>query len=410
MTKTPVKQNAKRRFASKLLILGLAFVVVHLYLANSSFKPYPVSSDAVALTSKSSRFTGLQVDNVHAGDKVFKPEVFAKDIEDIGKVETKLNEIKPAAGLKGLQSDKGFAVQAVLAAKRIAVISGTMDGKLTKFPLQNGDTFKKGQVIAKYDCGMDWARLKELKARERLSAKKTAAFKRLLELKTASEIEYVTALENNNQDKAQISQLRHKLNLCSIHAPFAGRVSRKIASQYESVQKGRVLMEIISSEPMQAELLIPSKWLRWANVKTPLSVYIEESGKTYNAHITRIHGEIDPVSQSAHVVAELEKYEEELLPGMSGRAIFDPEQTGQQDKVGFLGIVFEEEVPEIEMKPSSEEPPASEDMKKEESAPAEEEKAEEKKEVKVEEAPVKTEEAPKKQDAPKDDAKGTEHP
>ena len=405
MTKTPVKQNAKRRFASKLLMIGLAMVVVHLYLANSSFKPYPVSSDAVALTSKSSRFTGLQVDNVHAGDKVFKPEIFAKDIEEIGKVETQLNEIKPAAGLTGLQSDKGFAVQAVLAAKRIAVISGTMDGKLTKFPLQNGDTFKKGHVIAKYDCGIDWARLKELKARERLSAKKTAAFKRLLELKTASEIEYVTALENNNQDKAQISQLRHKLNLCSIHAPFSGRVSRKIASQYESVQKGRVLMEIISSEPMQAELLIPSKWLRWANVKTPLSVYIEESGKTYNAHITRIHGEIDPVSQSAHVVAELEKYEEELLPGMSGRAIFDPEQTGQKDKVGFLGIVFEEEVPEIEMKPSSEEPPAIEEIKQE-SAPAE--KADDK-EVEVKEAPVKTE-APKKQDAPKHDAKGTEHP
>ncbi len=129
------------------------------------------------------------------------------------------------------------------------------------------------------------------------------------------------------------------MGLCTIRAPFNGRVTDKVANTHEAARSGRVLMEVISNEPLQAELLVPSIWLRWLNVGTDLKIAVHETGRSYNATIKRIHGKIDPVAQTAYVVAEVTKYEEELLPGMSGRAIFGG--SDQATSNGFLGMKIE---------------------------------------------------------------------
>ena len=126
------------------------------------------------------------------------------------------------------------------------------------------------------------------------------------------------------------------MELCIIEAPFDGRITDKVANSYEAVRSGRVLMEISSNEPLQAELLVPSIWLRWLNTGTSLTINIHETGKSYDAKIKRIHGKVDPVTQTAYVVAEISQYEEELLPGMSGQAVFD--KASQREALGFLGI------------------------------------------------------------------------
>lgn len=248
--------------------------------------------------------------------------------------------IQPAG--KSVIDNGEHQVQAVLVAKRIAVISSTIDARLRRFPLSSGDTFEKGDLLAEYDCGVDYARLNEIKARQRLAKSQLDAYKQLKDMEVASNIELVQARENHAQATAQIDQVSSRLKLCKIIAPFPGRVVNKTASESEFVQTGRVLMEIASREPLQAEFLIPSVWLRWLNVGTPLQVYISESDKYYNARVSRIHGEVDPVSQSVQVDAEIEDYSEVLLPGMSGRATFAPETVYKKPGFGFMGMVLED--------------------------------------------------------------------
>lgn len=231
-------------------------------------------------------------------------------------------------------------VQAVMVARKIAVISSTIDARILKMPLNNGDTFDKGDLLVEYDCGIDHARMREIQARQRLSQKQLDAYKTLQDMEVVSKIEVDTARENNAQAVAQIQQVNSRLSLCKIKAPFAGRVANKTASQDEFVQTGRVLMELASREPLQAEFLIPSIWLRWLNVGTPLQVYVAESDRHYNARISRIHGEVDPVSQSVQVDAELESYAEVLLPGMSGKATFAPETVYKKPGFGFMGMML----------------------------------------------------------------------
>jgi RND family efflux transporter MFP subunit len=237
------------------------------------------------------------------------------------------------------ENDGGnYTVQAVLGAQSQIVLASGIDAKIIKLDLDSGDRFKKGDVLVKYDCSVDYARLNEALSRQRVTEQQLRSYQKLQDLDSASEIEVIMARENNEQNKALIAQIRGRLSACQHVAPWPGRVTRKLASEYEYVQTGRVLMEISSVEPLQAEFLVPSYWLRWLNVGTPLTIYIGETGRSYNADIVSIHGEVDPVSQSVQVVAEMEKYHEELLPGMSGRATFTQNTAQSNMGEGFLGL------------------------------------------------------------------------
>ena len=231
-------------------------------------------------------------------------------------------------------------VQAVLSPNRKAVIASGIDAKITNFNFKNGDLFQEGDVLITYDCALDHARLKEARSRARVTEKQLIAFEKLKEMESISDIEYVVGRENNEQNMALVSQIQARLKACRHTAPFDGRVTNKLASQYEYVQTGRVLMEIASSDPLRAEFLIPSIWLRWLNIGTPLEIYISETDRSYRADIVGIHGEVDPVSQSIQVVAEMESYHEELLPGMSGRAQFSQRDVSGNRQEGFLGLLL----------------------------------------------------------------------
>ncbi|MEZ5902935.1 MAG: HlyD family efflux transporter periplasmic adaptor subunit [Alphaproteobacteria bacterium] len=242
-----------------------------------------------------------------------------------------------------LQSqDDEYAVQAVLGTKEKIVIASGIDAKITKFKLESGDSFKKGDVLVEYDCSVDRARLKEALSRQRVTEKQLNAYNKLTSLGSASDIELVLAKENNEQNKAVISQIKGRLKSCQHIAPWNGRVMRKMASQYEYVQTGRVVMEITSKDPLRAEFLIPSRWLQWLNVNTPVEIYIGETNRTYSAEVINVFGEVDPVSQSIQIIAEMEKYHEDLLPGMSGTASFSKNTIEQGERNGFLGLSLSE--------------------------------------------------------------------
>lgn len=230
--------------------------------------------------------------------------------------------------------------QAVLVAKNSAVISSTLDARLVNFPFKSGDVFEKDDILAEYDCRVEAARLREAEARARLTEKQLKAYTDLKSLDAVADIELVSVQESHKQNAAAAEQVRGRLSLCKIKAPFSGRVTNKMASPHEFVQTGRVLMEIASREKLEVEFLVPSIWLRWLNIGTPLDVYVQESGRTYGATVTRIHGEVDPVSQSVQVTAEIDSYQEELLPGMSGKAVFKPEDIRQKTNFGFIGLML----------------------------------------------------------------------
>jgi RND family efflux transporter MFP subunit len=213
-------------------------------------------------------------------------------------------------------------IRVQLVADTIATIGAPMAGRLTQFPLHDGDRFKQGQVLARFECGEKEAALAH--ARAVLESRKSVneSKQRLRALGTSSQVEYEVAAADEKQAAADVQAAQSLVANCSVAAPFSGRVSAAYAHNYQYLQTGAPLLEVLSDKSLELEMIVPSMWLSWLKPGSPLKVTIDETGKTYPATLDRLSGKVDAVSRSVKVYARIDHPSEALLPGMSGHAIF----------------------------------------------------------------------------------------
>ena len=226
--------------------------------------------------------------------------------------------------------------EAVLTPDRSVVISSSHAGQIQEIPFSNGERFKKGDVLVKYDCRELEAEKRIKGIEEQLAAVEKEGSERLYKLDLISEFERESAEVQQEKIQLQIKALEARLDNCTIRADFDGIVTDKLANAGEFTRTDRVLMEVVSLENLHAQILVPSVWLRWINVGAPVSIEVEETTKSYDAEIIRIHGEIDPVTKSVQIVAELKPHEDNLLSGMSGIATLDLQRIRQAGVKGYL--------------------------------------------------------------------------
>ncbi len=257
-----------------------------------------------------------------------------------------LNNIVPAAGDEdGFQSeddgrysveDNTIEVEAVLIPRENTVISSSQDSKIKTINFDNGEVFKKGDVLVEYVCKDLRAEVDIAKSQQEVTQKKSAASYKLFKLDIISDIEKLELESESKQAEARTQLYESRMEDCYIRAEYDGRVVKRLANAGEFTRTDRVLLEVASLDYLKAEFLLPSRWLRWVNVGAPLEITLNETEKTYPARVKFIYGEVDPVSQSIQVTAQLDPYEDPLLPGMSGQTTIDVEAIRRAGIYGFL--------------------------------------------------------------------------
>lgn len=226
--------------------------------------------------------------------------------------------------------------QAVLVPNASTVISSSRDGRIEKINFDNGDLFRKGDVLVEYGCEDVRAEIEIAKSEEALTNKKSISSAKLFKLDIISDFEKLEIETKDKQAAARVSLFENKLEDCFIRADYDGRVVKRLGNPGEYTRTDRVIMEIASLDYLEAEFLLPSKWLRWVNVGAPVRITVNETESSYDAVITRIYGEIDPVSQSIQMSARLNPYTDPLLPGMSGQIVLDIPSIQEVGIKGFL--------------------------------------------------------------------------
>jgi len=197
-----------------------------------------------------------------------------------------------------------------------------MVGRISNLQAQLGQRVQKGRAVVGFDCSEASARLNMAQA-EHASARETLTAKQhLRKLDAAGDMEVTLAAANADKSKAAIAMARAQLAQCTVVAPFTGHVVKVHVKQYQGVNIGAPLLELISDGPLKLRLNAPSRWLRQVGVGTPFEVTINETGRTYPAKVTLINARVDAVAQTIELEARMERSEPDLLAGMSGIARF----------------------------------------------------------------------------------------
>ena len=215
-------------------------------------------------------------------------------------------------------------IRAQLSPRRFTTIAAEIGAKVSRVAVGEGGSFRAGQVLVVFDCGLQRAQHDKARAALSGSEKMFHANTRLAELNSIGKVELEMSEAEVAKNRAEVNAMGAMLGKCSIAAPFSGRVAEQKVRDQQFAQPGQALLEIIDDSVLELEFIVPSRWLAWLKPGHAFKVSIDEVGKTFPARVQRIGARVDPVSQSVKLMATIDGRFPELIAGMSGRVSMAP--------------------------------------------------------------------------------------
>ncbi|WP_251962038.1 efflux RND transporter periplasmic adaptor subunit [Pseudomonas sp. Marseille-Q5299] len=214
------------------------------------------------------------------------------------------------------------SARGVLRARHQAVLASELAGRIVEMPYADGEAFKKGSTLARFDCSAYQAQLNAAQAAVRASREELNHNRQLAALKSVGQFEVSLAEAKQAQAQAEAQVYQVQVKRCVVTAPFDGRVVQRRAQPHESVANGAPLVEVVDNRSLEIQLLVPSRWLARLKPGQSFQFTPDETGQPLGATVKRVGARIDEGSQTLLLIGELPADAHGLLAGMSGTASF----------------------------------------------------------------------------------------
>ncbi|MBD9458382.1 efflux RND transporter periplasmic adaptor subunit [Pseudomonas sp. PDM05] len=209
----------------------------------------------------------------------------------------------------------------VLRARDQAMLASELSGRIVELPFSEGESFKKGDTLARFDCSAYQAQLNAAQAASRGAGEELAHNKQLASLNSVGRFEVARAEAKLTETQAQSQVYQVQIKRCSVLAPYDGQVVQRKVQRYESVSAGAPLLEIVDNRSLEIHLLVPSRWMGKLKPGQTFNFTPDETGQAFSATVKRLGARIDEGSQTLLLVATLPNAAG-LMAGMSGTAHF----------------------------------------------------------------------------------------
>ncbi|MHB0765679.1 efflux RND transporter periplasmic adaptor subunit [Stutzerimonas sp. NM35] len=234
-----------------------------------------------------------------------------------------MNEIDPLLdGASSLTSE----VRGVLRARSQAVLASELPGRVVEVPYAEGQAFKKGEVLVRFDCSAYQAQANASAAAVRAAREELNNKQQLAALNSVGRFEVALAEARHAQAQAESQVYQVQVQRCQVKAPFDGQVVSKRVQAHESVASGAPLLEIVDNRSLDIHLLVPSRWVGRLKPGSTFSFIPDETGVPIDAVVKRLGARIDEGSQTLLLIGSVPANTLGLLAGMSGTARFAESQ------------------------------------------------------------------------------------
>jgi len=215
-------------------------------------------------------------------------------------------------------------IRAQLVPRAFTTLSSETAARVDRISHRAGEHFQKGETLVEFDCVTQRAQVAKARAVLKAAEKTYAINKRLFDMKSLSGLELEVSAAEIDKAKADVAMADAMQSKCVVEAPFTGVVVDQKAREFQYTTPGQPLLEVVDDKALELEFIVPSAWLRWLKTGYAFSVAVDETGKTYHAHVELLGGRVDPVSESIKVTGTIDRDAQDLMPGMSGRVVMAP--------------------------------------------------------------------------------------
>ena len=202
-------------------------------------------------------------------------------------------------------------------ARESTMLTSTVTERISRLRFRDGETVRKGDIIAELSRSEETADLASASARAKEAQQQ---FNRINELQkkgfaTRAQVEAQTA--SLDAARAQAGTVNAQIGDRIIRAPFGGVVSLRRISEGATVGSGTEIATVSDISTIKLDFSLPETFLAAVAIGQPIEVkaaaYPDDK---FNGRIEGIDPVIDPVTRSVTVRAVLPNDDRRLRPGM----------------------------------------------------------------------------------------------
>ena len=208
--------------------------------------------------------------------------------------------------------------RALVSATEKVSISSEISSRVEKINYLLGDAFQKGDVLISFDCKLYKAQNEVIKSNYESAKIQLENDKQLLEMRSIGKLQYQLSVSALNKAKAEMEISTLNVERCEVIAPYDGKVMDVYTNVFSTIEERQPLMDIVGDGLLEAEVIVPSTWLKWLKTGHEVEIQIDETGETLNAKIISLGAAVDAISQTIELKAQFNEKYESLIPGMSG--------------------------------------------------------------------------------------------
>lgn len=218
-----------------------------------------------------------------------------------------------------------YQTTAALEAPREAQVVAKTSGVLLDLLVEEGDTVKAGQRLAKIDPERTRLEVRRAEAMLRKLEAEMARSKELFARQLIAADLYEKIRYDVDTQRAIYDMTRLELSYTDIVAPISGVIAQRMVKVGNLIQLNSPLFRIVDTSNLEATLNVPEREIATMRVGAQVNMQVDAlPGMLFEGHISRISPVVDAGSGTFRVVCAFDP-NERLWPGMFGRigVVFD---------------------------------------------------------------------------------------
>jgi len=206
-------------------------------------------------------------------------------------------------------------VSGTLIANESAILYPEISGKITKLFLREGETVKKGELIAKINDSDLQVQLKKINLQTALLKEKLERIKSLQKIGGTSQEELDNASNVLEINLAEADIVKTQIKKTEILAPFDGTLGFKNISEGSIANTSTVIAEIQQLNPIKIEFSIPEKYSNLISKNDKVFFKINENPQAFEARVIAIDPKINTLERTLQIRAIADNSKLFFIPG-----------------------------------------------------------------------------------------------
>jgi membrane fusion protein (multidrug efflux system) len=222
-----------------------------------------------------------------------------------------------ALAVEAVNFEHTIEVQANVKTRQNLDLYPEYNGKLVSIYVKEGQSVKKGALLAKIDDAGLKEQFDQIELQLNLAETTFERTERLWNQKIGSEMMYLEAKTRYEAQKKQLAQMRRQLAKTKIYAPFNGTIDQVFASQGANVAPGVTpILRIVNLNSMYVEADVPENYLTSVTKGSKAVVEIPVLGQSQITSIRQTGSYIQPSNRTFRVEAPLDNPNGDIKPNL----------------------------------------------------------------------------------------------